>query len=67
MATFINQVKNIINPSNPSKGGFFILLENGGYILQEDGFKIFLEAVSFGVNMINLVKHTVSPTNQTKN
>lgn len=67
MATFINQAKNTISPTNQNKMGFYLLLENGDHILQENGYKIFLEAVSFGVSMVNQIKHSISPTNQIKN
>lgn len=62
-----NQVKHAISPSNATKMGFYLLLESGDYILQEDNYKIFMESISFGVSMVNQTKHSITPVNQVKN
>lgn len=62
-----NQVKHAISPSGRGKMGFYLLLESGDYILQEDDGKIYTEAINFGLEVVNQTKNVIAPTNQTKN
>lgn len=66
MISPINQTKNSITPSNQSRTGFFLLMEDGSYLLQENLGKLMLDLPNYSVQTVNQTKHTISPSNQIK-
>jgi hypothetical protein len=66
MITPTNISKNAISPTNQSRQGFFLLMEDGSYLLQESGFKFILDAVSYGFSGTNISKNAISPTGVAK-
>lgn len=53
--------------SSVTKSGFFLLMEDGSYLLQESGDKIILDLTDYGTTATNIAKNSISPTNIVKN
>lgn len=61
----VNQVKNVLTPVNSEKGTFYLLTEDGDYLVLENNFFIMLDG-TVSVETTNQAKNAATLTNANK-
>jgi len=67
MITPINKTKSTISPINREMlAGVYLLTEDLGYLLQENGDKIIVDLLHYTVEGVNKTKSTITPIGRIK-